>query len=183
MTSGDGVRLSELFTTRTGIERSPHVESLRYLGFVVFVMKANKLLHRLLVLMVSVALATMNFGASAPVTPRGVQCPTAPIQQVVETKYVKNCCGELVAQTTVRKPHEGEAEFKQCRCAEKKAADHQDEKQATESVKPIPLAAMSESLADLHFEPLQLPLESPVYVPVDRKTPVFAPPTPPPQFI
>ena len=146
-------------------------------------MKANKLLHRLLVLMVSVALATMNFGANAPVTPRGIQCPTAPIQQVLETKYVKNCCGELVAQTTVRKPHEGEASFKQCRCAEKKAADHQDEKQATESVKPIPLAALSESLADLHFEPIQMPLESPVYVPIDRKTPVFAPPTPPPQFI
>lgn len=53
-------------------------------------------------------------------TPNGVQCPTAPVQTVVETL---SCCGKTVgyAQRPVRPGDKG---FVQCRCAEKRAAQH-----------------------------------------------------------
>ena len=51
-----------------------------------------------------------------PSTPKGIQCPTAPVQAV----FVRNCCGRLVA----RAPKPGERAFVQCRCAEKRAAAH-----------------------------------------------------------
>ena len=55
-------------------------------------------------------------------TPIGQQCPTASIQLV--TVAVKDCCGKIVGYTQ-RAPKLGESAFVQCRCAEKKATDHQ----------------------------------------------------------
>jgi len=52
----------------------------------------------------------------------GQQCPTASIQLV--TVAVKDCCGKIVGYTQ-RAPKPGESAFVQCRCAEKKANDHQ----------------------------------------------------------
>ena len=58
-------------------------------------------------------LCTAFFGFAAP-TPKGVQCPTAPVQRVV----ARDCCGKPI----VRAPKLGEKSFVQCRCAEKKSA-------------------------------------------------------------
>lgn len=69
----------------------------------------------------------------SPLTPKGVQCPTAPVQSVTEVVYVKNCCGKIVPQTIQRKPREGESAFVQCRCAEKKAAETQQKTESNES--------------------------------------------------
>lgn len=63
--------------------------------------------------LVALGLLCATFAGFA-VTPRGVQCPTAPVQTVV----VRDCCGRLVA----RVPKPGERTFVQCRCAEKKTA-------------------------------------------------------------
>jgi len=53
-----------------------------------------------------------------PVTPTGVQCPTASIQTVACGQF--DCCGNLVGKAT-RAPRPGEKGFVQCRCAEKRA--------------------------------------------------------------
>ena len=55
-------------------------------------------------------------------TALGQQCPTAAVQLV--TVAVKDCCGKVVGYAE-RAPKPGEALFVQCRCAEKKAAEHQ----------------------------------------------------------
>ncbi|HEY3780255.1 MAG TPA: hypothetical protein VGL56_04170 [Fimbriimonadaceae bacterium] len=55
---------------------------------------------------------------AAAVTPSGVQCPTAPVQQVNVASI--NCCGKLVC--TKRAPRPGDKGFVQCRCAEKGAS-------------------------------------------------------------
>jgi|GEM_PF-4164126 len=48
----------------------------------------------------------------------GVQCPTAPVQEIVEVEKTACCSTKLV----VRAPRPGDKDFKQCQCAEKKAA-------------------------------------------------------------
>ena len=117
-----------------------------------------------------------------PVTQRGIQCPTATVQQVTEVKLVKDCCGKLVPKVQVRKPKEGEPEFKQCRCAEKKAADHENEKTATESYKPISVAVLSNSVSMVPFEAIDLPFAK-LALHVGEQAPPTSPPlTPPPQL-
>lgn len=54
---------------------------------------------------------------SQPVTPYGVQCPTAPVQSI---SVAMQCCGKTVCAT--RAPRPGDKGFVQCRCAEKKSA-------------------------------------------------------------
>ncbi|MFI5386049.1 MAG: hypothetical protein ACHQ50_08005 [Fimbriimonadales bacterium] len=56
-----------------------------------------------------------------PLTPDGVQCPTAPVQTI--TDAVRDCCGKLVGYS-IRAPQPGDPGFVQCRCAEKKSAQH-----------------------------------------------------------
>jgi hypothetical protein len=56
-----------------------------------------------------------------PCTPDGVQCPTAPVQTVL--KPLKAQCGCIVGFKAV-KPKPGDKGFVQCRCAEKKSAEH-----------------------------------------------------------
>jgi len=56
-----------------------------------------------------------------PKTPDGVQCPLAPVQVVV--KPLKAACGCVVGfKAAKHKP--GDRGFVQCRCAEKKSAEH-----------------------------------------------------------
>jgi len=55
-------------------------------------------------------------------TPKGVQCPTAPVQQIAVA--VKSCCNGVVTYQ-FRKPRIGEKEFLQCRCAEKRSTQQQ----------------------------------------------------------
>jgi hypothetical protein len=54
----------------------------------------------------------------AAMTPNGVQCPTAPIQNM--TVATVKCCGKVVSIT--RAPKLGDKAFLQCRCAEKSAS-------------------------------------------------------------
>ncbi|ODU52059.1 MAG: hypothetical protein BGO01_00310 [Armatimonadetes bacterium 55-13] len=74
--------------------------------------------------MFAVLMAIWLLGCTAfqfhPRTREGLQCPTAVVQTVKEPVY---CCGEVVGYTE-RAPQPGESSFVQCRCAEKKAADH-----------------------------------------------------------
>jgi hypothetical protein len=138
---------------------------------------------RLIGIVLSIALASMQFGAKMPVTQRGIQCPTAAIQEITEVKLVKNCCGKLVPQTTVRKPREGEAGFKQCRCAEKKAVDHEEEKTATEPTKPVSVAMISTSDLVMIPSALEIPHVEVVLVVADQVPPTSPPLTPPPQLV
>lgn len=57
-----------------------------------------------------------------PRTRIGLQCPTAPIQTITITHIDKDCCGHPIEVTERRAPRPGEPGFKQCACAEKKAA-------------------------------------------------------------
>lgn len=84
-------------------------------------------------IVLSVVLGLCSVPYVSPMTPKGVQCPTAPVQSVTEVVYVKNCCGKLVPKTIQRKPREGESTFLQCRCAEKKEADSQQKPESNES--------------------------------------------------
>lgn len=149
-----------------------------------FVRLTNTLLAKTFALLLAVAIATANFGVKLPITPRGIQCPTATVQQVVEVVREKNCCGELVAKTVVRKPREGEAEFKQCRCAESKAANHEQDKDSTTgSVKPIMVAFVQSDSQEIDWgHKLCLTVEV-AHRPLSKLPLIFEPPTPPPQFI
>lgn len=55
-------------------------------------------------------------------TPLGTQCPTAPVQTVQVT--VKDCCGKVL-RVLDEAPKPGSQFFVQCRCAEKKSAQHE----------------------------------------------------------
>ena len=83
--------------------------------------------------LLSMALAILTCTFAMPETVRGVQCPTAPVQMVKDVKYVRNCCGHLVAVSITRAPREGDAAFKQCRCAEKQAAEKQAQAKSSEN--------------------------------------------------
>lgn len=144
---------------------------------------ANRFGQRLIASVLGVAITSLNFGSSLPVTKRGVQCPTAAIQTVVEVEHEKNCCGELVAKTIVREPREGEVGFKQCCCAEKKAADHKVEKQTTSVSKPTLVCALGDKFPNQSYEPI---ISSPKISSLAGSScigPVFEPPTPPSQSI
>lgn len=52
-------------------------------------------------------------------TPEGIHCPTAAVQTVLTP--IKDCCGQVVGYKA-HKPSEGEKQFLQCRCAEKRTA-------------------------------------------------------------
>jgi hypothetical protein len=87
------------------------------------VRRAARAIDRLKGAMLAAILALCSVLQLTPVTPKGVQCPTAAVQSIIDIVYVKNYSGEMVAQTIQRKPREGDASFLQCRCAEKKAAE------------------------------------------------------------
>lgn len=138
--------------------------------------------ERLSVWILSVALILLTSPFGTRLTPRGVQCPTAPVQQVVEVVQTRDAHGHLVGMTIVRKPQEGEAGFKQCRCAEKKSAPRDTQANSAES-KFVPILAFAELVR----------IDPPVATPeVGSKRPTFviaepdaphSPPTPPPQRI
>ena len=77
--------------------------------------------RQILALVMSALLLWCAVSRAATVTARGVQCPTAVVQTAVFAK--RNCCGKVVGYE-VRKPKEGERGFLQCRCAERKSAQH-----------------------------------------------------------
>ena len=154
----------------------------RYSRQVAISVRAYTVLNRLIGILLSIALASMHIGVKMPVTQRGIQCPTATVQQITEAKLVKNCCGVWVSQTTLRKPREGEPGFKQCRCAEKKAVDHEEEKMATESNKPISVAILTETFSASFLEAFDVPFVKLTLKPKDQTTPTNPPITPPPQI-
>ena len=69
----------------------------------------------------------------APVTKAGTQCPTAPLQVITVTEIQKDCCGHSILVAVTRKPKLGEAGFRQCRCAEKQAAQTVEDRSPTKS--------------------------------------------------
>ena len=101
----------------------------------------------------------------APATPRGVQCPTAPVQAVV----ARDCCGRVVR----RAPRLGDRAFVQCACAERKA----------ETVKATVGSKLDLLLPSV--EPLTVAAIAPVHHTIPRFEVAYAsaslvPPTPPP---
>lgn len=62
---------------------------------------------------------SLNFNLE--VTPEGTQCPIAAVQAIAVPTRI--CCG--AASVTTRKPKPGDKDFVQCRCAEKRSAQHQ----------------------------------------------------------
>ena len=125
----------------------------------------------------------MHLGVRMPVTQRGIQCPTAAVQKITEVKLVKDCCGKLVPKVLARSPQEGEPDFKQCRCAEKKSIQHEEEKTPTASSKPISLAALSNSPSMVPFQTLDILFEKLTFHVVDQTPPTSPPPTPPPKLV
>lgn len=77
--------------------------------------------RQILALVLTALLLWCSVSRAATVTPRGVQCPTAAVQEILVAK--RDCCDRIVGYE-VRKPREGEKGFKQCQCAEKKVAQH-----------------------------------------------------------
>lgn len=104
-------------------------------------------------LVVATSLSMLAGWIPAATTPRGVQCPTAAVQKVIETKWVKNCCGKWVQQEVSRAPREGEKDFKQCRCAEKSDAEKRAEARATET-RPSVVTILHPLTARTDFSPL-----------------------------
>lgn len=132
-------------------------------------------------IVLSLALLLTNTSTFLSQTPRGIQCPTATVQQVTEVTYVKDCCGKLVAVTKVRKPKEGEAGFKQCRCAEKKSAEKQEEAKSTETRPSVIMLPANSASVTLRLPLFNSSAIESLWAQVQRETPTFSPPTPPPQ--
>lgn len=129
------------------------------------------------------AIAALGSFGFAPSTPQGKQCPTAAVQEVVEVKYVKTCCGKVVPVKFKRAPREGEAGFKQCQCAEKKAADKDDQARAAEYC-VVPQMHVAQALpADFAYPIVGGDKSRPASTCRTTENVVFSPPTPPPQFI
>lgn len=110
---------------------------------------------------------------SITVTPDGVHCPTAKVQQVFDQDA-----------NLMRAPEKGEAEFTQCHCAEKKAAEKSGEatiKRGSAELMPI---SSEQNWAGCPHMPIFDRL-SPIAA-VDESldaSPDKAPPTPPPCLI
>ena len=156
---------------------------LRYSDTVPVGVLKHTVLYRLIGIILSIALVSMHLAERMPVTQRGIQCPTAEVQQITEVKLAKDCCGKLVQKVQVRKPKEGEPEFKQCRCAEKKAADKEAGKTVTKSYKPITIAVLSGLLSMTSFEAIDMPFGILTLNVGVQTPPTISPLTPPPQFI
>ena|SRR5579862_4992475 len=74
---------------------------------------ASRITLIVLAFLVGLCSATSMF----PLTPDGVQCPTAPIQTIA---VPVSCCGKVIGYQQ-RAPKPGEPGFVQCRCAEKRS--------------------------------------------------------------
>lgn len=105
-------------------------------------------------------------------TPEGVHCPTAAVQSVLTE--VKDCCGRIVGYEA-RKPQEGEKQFLQCRCAEKRTAQQQS---IAESGNPQVEIVPPQPFVLLVPEPLPEPIAEHRYF--ARLTTVPSPPSPRP---
>jgi len=140
-------------------------------------------LGALIALLLSVAVAMLTTPISTVVTPRGVQCPTARIQTVTEVRYVRNCCGKLVAQTIERAPREGEAEFKQCRCAEKKALERHDQAKSADSRPSLTVWFEAESSCQIFTISVAMPRQKIPWTTGQFASVLRSPDSPPPRFI
>ncbi len=77
--------------------------------------------NQALALLLSVAMAVVIFSPSLRLTPKGVHCPTAATQTVAASSMLLTNDGGWFVQVSWRQPQEGDSEFLQCQCAEKKA--------------------------------------------------------------
>lgn len=116
-----------------------------------------------------------------PVTPEGVHCPTASVQTVTEITYVRDCCGNLVAQSSTRAPEIGEAEFKQCRCAEEDSA--QREVAQEKNLSSFHVVSLPVSTSDLAVRSwLSWPCQPIRHADFLLRSACLPPPTPPPSL-
>lgn len=171
------------FTT-LGKRRLLRWVSCRQKGNLRFELSRERLAQRLdqaSALFIAFAIALL-FCSFPQMTPRGVQCPTAPVQHIVDTVSVLNCCGKLEIRTVVRQPKEGELGFKQCFCAERKSADAQTALPSTDS-KVVPTADLPSALWTQRWKPLWIPRVSIASI-SDGSGDLdpFAPDPPPPRF-
>lgn len=90
--------------------------------------------HLCVVLLLSAARIWIVF------TPRGTQCPTAPVQQIQVSSPVVPQDGFPSSTAMVRPPIEGEPGFVQCHCAEKKAATQQESTPKARELELVPTA-------------------------------------------
>lgn len=132
------------------------------------------------ILTFAIVLFTCAF--NVPVTPRGVQCPTAAIQTIQVLSLKRSPCGCLVKVVEERAPREGEAGFKQCRCAERKAVERQEKATSTNSKPAVTLGFDQIALSYHGGGNLPEPLVCPAYRAETLSSPTFSPPTPPPQL-
>jgi len=122
------------------------------------------------ILMAFLLFGCVGFQFSAR-TADGVQCPTAPVQAIV--KAIKAPCGCLVGYK-ISKPQPGDRGFVQCRCAEKKSAEH--------SPTAVPRSEALVVMAPTIEVPLAIvaPFDVPDFLSVNPPvslTPAFHPPT------
>lgn len=145
--------------------------------------RLTELVHQGTSWLLAYAMLLLVFPFNIPVTARGIQCPTAAIQKVSVVTLERTPCGCLVKRVTERAPREGEKGFKQCRCAEKKAAEKQDQDKTNE-VRQAPILFLN--CSDLRhirgtvLEPVRTTFDASRGVVTDL---AFSPPTPPPKFI
>ena len=116
-------------------------------------------------------------------TNRGVQCPTAPVQRVTESVETVDASGHVTRQTVTHAPRLGDLAFKQCRCAEKKAAKSQQDVAANEGGLSFLALAVAPPVATLSWLRIKdFPTDSPTSPQLSWCSLASSPPTPPPQF-
>lgn len=104
--------------------------------------RTRRVLAGLMVLLVAVG-STSQFAAKSP---EGLHCPTAP-EQAVAVESEKTAVGQF------RVPVPGDAEFKQCECAETRA--ERAEAAAENQISPTDAASIEPYELILPLEPLQ----------------------------
>lgn len=143
----------------------------------------SKFLREKLGVILAIALGLCSILSSAPNTPKGVQCPTAPIQSVAQIIFMKDCCGKLLPRTIFRKPREGEAGFLQCLCAEKKAADAHQKTESNEASRFALLDVLSPAIGINVYLELMLDRKEYSYFESAVVGNLSEPPIPPPRFV
>jgi hypothetical protein len=91
------------------------------------------------------------------ITPKGIHCPTAPVQQETLLVIEKDVSGVPKLVPLTRKPIPGELTFKQCQCAEKKQVEQKNQQDSKTVTKvEIPLVCGLNPNVFYRFEPVAI---------------------------
>jgi hypothetical protein len=116
-------------------------------------------------------------------TPMGVHCPTAKAQTVTEMVQTVDCCGRPVTLQVERKLQPGEKGFKQCRCAEKKASQANQDAAVKDPGITLACPGSFEESGHLHGVVLPGPGQRITAALCAYSAPCHAPPVPPPNAV